>query len=275
MPPKAAVVVPLYIYPLTSETWAPLYTAIEQNPALTFLVIVNPNSGPGEPDQASPDHNYAREVPRLNAYANVYTVGYIRIDYCRKPLNEACDEIARYAGWAADYEATKLGVRGIFVDETPNHESEERVEYLERLTRFIKECERILGDKFVIHNPGTAPSPSIAATAEMTFICEEPYSRYRSDEVQKWLELHPFERTRAGFMLSGVPNEELHGLVQELRHRSAYIFVTEVVDDFYESFGERSWGAFMRALQHGDGEESGEQHGEQDGEQVASARPLP
>jgi hypothetical protein len=79
----------------------------------------------------------------------VYTVGYIRIDYCRKPLGEACEEIARYAGWAADYEATKLGVRGIFVDETPNHESEERVEYLERLTRFIKGCEGILGDKFV------------------------------------------------------------------------------------------------------------------------------
>jgi hypothetical protein len=97
----------------------------------------------------------------------------------------------------------------------------------------------------------------------MTFICEEPYARYRSDEVQKWLELHPFDRTHAGFMISGVPNEEVHGLVQELRRRSAYIFVTEVVDDFYESFGESSWGAFMRALQHGDGE------GEDSGEQAA------
>ncbi|KAL3443105.1 Spherulation-specific family 4 [Aspergillus insuetus] len=220
-------------------------------------------TGPGTPDQLSPDHNYGREVPRLNAYANVYTVGYIRIDYCRKPLGEAFDEIARYAGWAERYEATKLGVRGIFVDETPNHDSEERVEYLERLKVFIKGCDGILGDKFVIHNPGTAPSPGIAATAEMTFICEEPYSRYRSDEVQKWLELHPFERTRAGFMISGVPNEEVHGLVQELRRRSAYIFVTEVADDFYESFGESSWGAFMRALQHGDGDGEGEDTGEQ------------
>jgi hypothetical protein len=122
---------------------------IESNPELDFLVIVNPNSGPGTPDQLSPDKNYAREVPRLNAYANVYTVGYIRIDYCRKPFGEACDEIARYAGWAERYEDTKLGVRGIFVDETPNHDSEERVEYLEKLAGFIKGCDGILGDKFV------------------------------------------------------------------------------------------------------------------------------
>lgn len=41
---------------------------------------------------------------------------------------------------------------------------------------------------------------------------------------------------------------ELHGLVQELRHRSAYLFVTELEENFYESFG-LSWEGFMRALQ--------------------------
>ncbi|KAL2812288.1 Spherulation-specific family 4 [Aspergillus granulosus] len=229
------------------EEFCDVVPTIEANPDLDFLVIVNPNSGPG--DLPSPDHNYAREVPRLNAYSNVYTIGYIRIDYCRKPLQDSYDEIARYASWSEHYETSKLGVRGIFVDETPNHHSPERVEYLDALTQYIKACPGILPDKFVVHNPGTAPDESIAEHAELTFVCEEPYSRYRSDEVQKWLELHPFDRTRAGFMISGVPNEELHSLVQELRDRSAYFFVTEVVDDFYESFGPRSWGAFMQALQ--------------------------
>lgn len=42
---------------------------------------------------------------------------------------------------------------------------------------------------------------------------------------------------------------DLHGLVQELRHRSAYLFVTELEENFYESFGPRSWEGFMRALQ--------------------------
>ncbi|KAL5333161.1 Spherulation-specific family 4 [Aspergillus crustosus] len=220
---------------------------IEANPTLDFLVIVNPNSGPGE--LPSPDRNYAREVPRLNAYSNVYTVGYIRVDWCRKPLEESCAEIARYASWAEQYETTGLGVRGIFVDETPNHYSPERAEYLSALRSYIRNAEGILEAKFVVHNPGTATDPAIASTADLTFVCEEPYMRLRSEEVQKWLGLHPVDRTRAGYMISGVPDDELHGLVQELRHKSAYLFVTEVEEAFYESFGERSWEGFMRALQ--------------------------
>ncbi|BCS28304.1 spherulation-specific family 4 protein [Aspergillus puulaauensis] len=247
MPPKSAVVVPLYIYPLTAETWSPLYAAIESDPTLSFLVIVNPNSGPG--DIPSPDANYAREVARLNAYPNVYTIGYIRVDYCHRPLHEVFAEIARYAAWSEHYETTRLGVRGIFVDETPNHHSPERAEYLSALTRHIKEFPGILSDRFVVHNPGTASDASIASTADLSFVCEESYTRYRSSDVQDWLALHPCDRTRAGYIISGVPMPELHALVQELRHRSAYLFVTEFEENFYEAFGPSSWEGFMRALQ--------------------------
>ena len=120
---------------------------IEANPNLDFLVIVNPNSGPG--DTPLPDANYSREVPRLNAYGNVYTVGYIKIDYCRKPHSECFAEVERYAGWSEQYEMTRLGVRGIFVDETPNHHDTDRAEYLSALTRFIKSTPGILTDRFV------------------------------------------------------------------------------------------------------------------------------
>ncbi|KAI9368935.1 Spherulation-specific family 4, partial [Aspergillus egyptiacus] len=237
---------------------------IHHNPTVDFLVIVNPNSGPG--DGPLPDANYARELPRLNNYRNVTTVGYIRIDYCRKPLSEAGDEIARYAGWSRPAEPnSKLGVSGIFVDETPNlvgDSSERREEaYLRALNRVIKSQEGILGGRLVLHNPGTATEAALTATADVTVVCEEPYERYRSPEVQNWLAVHPLHRTRAGCMISGVPVQEegegdangelllLHRLVQELRHRSAYIFVTEVKERFYESFGGRSWAALMRALQ--------------------------
>ncbi|KAJ5999458.1 hypothetical protein N7451_007268 [Penicillium sp. IBT 35674x] len=247
MLPKSTVVVPLYIYPLDSETWAPLYAAIESNPGLEFLVIVNPNSGPGE--SPLPDANYAREVPRLNGYPNVYTVGYIRIDYCKKPHSEAYAEIEQYAGWSAQYDSTKLGVRGIFVDETPNHYSSDRAEYLRELTKFIKNTPGILADRFVIHNPGTPPDVVISESADMFFISEEPYPRYRSDEVQKWLGQFKYDRNRSGVMINEVPLDDLEKLVHELRHRAAYIFVTEIAGDFYERFGPRSWEAFMQALQ--------------------------
>lgn len=79
----------------------------------------------------------------------MYTVGYIRIDYCKKPHEEACAEIQRYAGWSKQYETTGLGVGGIFVDETPNHFAPDRAEYLQGLKRFIKNAPGILADRFV------------------------------------------------------------------------------------------------------------------------------
>jgi hypothetical protein len=110
-------------------------------------VILNPNSGPG--DIAVANKDYTREIPKLNAYANVVTVGYIRIDYCRRPLSEVCAEIDTYAGWATEYEKTGLGVEGILLDETPNHYTAERAEYLDAVRQHIKGTPSIRGERLV------------------------------------------------------------------------------------------------------------------------------
>ena len=96
-----------------------------------------------------PDVNYGREVPRLNSLANVCTVGYVRINYCDKPLSELYEEIDKYAGWAENYDQTGLGVHGIFLDETPNHYSPRFAEYLEQVRGRVKGTSGILGDRLV------------------------------------------------------------------------------------------------------------------------------
>ncbi|PYH91622.1 hypothetical protein BO71DRAFT_358977 [Aspergillus ellipticus CBS 707.79] len=217
-------------------------------PHLEFLVIVNPNSGPGA--LPSPDANYAREVARLNACPNVYTVGYIRIDYCRKPLAEACEEIDLYASWAAEHATTGLGVGGIMVDETPNHHAAPAAAYLAALHEHIKASSGLLRDRLVVHNPGTPPDYTMAADPgpDLILVCEEPHPRYRSNEVQHRLrELH-YDRVRCGYMISQVPRDEIRALVHDLRQRAAYVFITEIEGDFYERFGPYSWGALMEAL---------------------------
>jgi hypothetical protein len=88
----------------------------------------------------------------------------------------------------------------------------------------------------------------MADAADLIFVCEEPYPRYRSEEVQNRLSQLPYDRAHAGFMISEVPLSDLQALVHELRHRSAYLFVTEIAGDFYERFGPQSWGKFMQAL---------------------------
>jgi hypothetical protein len=122
-------------------------TRISSYPTINFLVIVNPNSGPG--GIPLPSHDYVREVPKLNAPPNVVTVGYIRIDYCCKPLTEVYEEIDTYAGWAKASGNPGLYLEGILLDETPNHYTAERAEYLEAVRQHVKGAGGLQGDRLV------------------------------------------------------------------------------------------------------------------------------
>lgn len=113
---------------------------------LSFCIIINPNSGPG--DTPLPGEDYEREVPKLVAHKNCHAVGYVRTDYCKRPLADVCKDIEVYSDWPAKSN-NKLYVEGIFLDETPNLYTEERAEYLRALRRFIKNQNGINGSRFV------------------------------------------------------------------------------------------------------------------------------
>ncbi|KAH8647893.1 cell surface protein [Xylariales sp. PMI_506] len=245
------VVMPLYIYPLTETTWKPLYDAIANNPEVNFLVVVNPNSGPG--GAPLPGRDYEREVPRLNAFANVRTVGYVKIDYCKRPLGESCGDVELYAGWGRDHHQSGsipgMYVEGIYVDETPNHYAEEREHYLKHLHEYIREADGLLSPRMIIHNPGTPTEGDLTAfgNPDLVCLCEEPYELYCGDNVQKRLVEFHQARDRCIYQISGIPQSEIDQAVSELCQRGQYVFATDLVDDFYESFGP-SWESFVAAV---------------------------
>ncbi|KAF2268664.1 hypothetical protein CC78DRAFT_529675 [Lojkania enalia] len=144
---KSSILLPLYIYP-DSGAWDPLHSAICANPNLNFIIIVNPNSGPGSPPWW-PNADYIREIPRLNAQPNACTVGYVRTTYCRRPIQEVLRDIATYADWSKDFSINGLGVNGIFFDETPNVYSEEVKTYLDSITEAVKSDTGIRGERIV------------------------------------------------------------------------------------------------------------------------------
>jgi Spherulation-specific family 4 len=101
----------------------------------------------------------------------------------------------------------------------------------------------------VIHNPGTPPDAGLADPGpDIIITCEEPYDRYQGKEVQQRLKEYHYDQARSGYMISAVTKEEIRGFVHELRHRGAYLFVTDLVNDFYESFGD-SWYDFVAAME--------------------------
>jgi spherulation-specific family 4 protein len=115
---------------------------------VNFTVIINPHNGPGE--STLPDANYFREIQKLNAKSNVCTIGYVRVNYCRRNLEEVWQDVAKYGGWVTT-SASSLGVHGIFIDETPNLYDVEQAEYLDKLSRHVKDTEGILGDRTVCY----------------------------------------------------------------------------------------------------------------------------
>ncbi|GAB7340912.1 hypothetical protein MBLNU457_7264t1 [Dothideomycetes sp. NU457] len=240
-PTTTKALIPLYIYPLNGESWKPLYDSIARHPSVEFVVIVNPNSGPyaeypnSAPGRLSlPGHDYCREIPKLTASGNVSTIGYVRIDYCKKPLSEVFAEIETYAAWSRE---PGLGVSGIFVDETPNHHSAHDEEYLNAIKHAIRSLSGFTGASLIMHNPGTPPDARLAQTADAVVTCEESYARYRSQEVQDHYANFHYSHAMSAYQMSGVPAAEIEWLTHALRRECGYLFVTDLVDNFYESFG--------------------------------------
>ena len=236
-----------------------LTNSIASYPHLNFLVIINPNSGPG--NDPLPSLDYIREVPKLNTYANVQTVGYIRVDWCKRPLADVCNDVQMYADWAQKHDIQGMHVKGIFVDETPNHYSKERLQYLTALGAFTKGSHGLLGDRIVIHNPGTPPDAALGPAArakvnhkidigmpDVVCTCEEPWVRFEGGEVQRRLSDYRFRREVSAFVVTGVPTGKIGIAVGKLSQRAKYVFVTDLVENFYESCSEPAWQHFVSAM---------------------------
>ncbi|KAG6895655.1 hypothetical protein C0992_000176 [Termitomyces sp. T32_za158] len=154
----STLIFPLYIYPGTGCTsWAPLLTAIPLNPTLQFLVVVNPNSGPG-PAGSQPDANYQACVAQLRMAGavggNVKMIGYVSTAYGARDASAVTADIDTYAGWAAAYR-----VEGIFFDEAATDSGS-----VSKYQSYASRARTQLGSSaFVTLNPGTWSSTSSAS----------------------------------------------------------------------------------------------------------------
>lgn len=87
----AAILLPLYIYPLQGA-WDFVTTAVAKYPDVPFNIIVNPNSGPGVTDDY-PESDYIDAVASLNVYPNVNLLGYVDTAYMSKSTDKVATEV--------------------------------------------------------------------------------------------------------------------------------------------------------------------------------------
>jgi Spherulation-specific family 4 len=107
---------------------------IQSHPSVDFIIVINPASGPG-PDSL-PDTIYAREIIRLNSYANVRTIGYVPMNYGKKPIESTYADITKYCGWGN--QNPSLAMQGVFLDESPQIADPHNITYVENVRNYVK-----------------------------------------------------------------------------------------------------------------------------------------
>ena len=124
----------------------PLLTGrMKSYPNVQFLIIINPDDGPGNDTLLDP--NYQRELGKLNAMSNVRTIGYVPTGWTTRNITRVMDEVSTYASWANNSVSFELD--GIFFDETPNNYTEAGVTYMANIDNFVKTLDGFRGANYV------------------------------------------------------------------------------------------------------------------------------
>jgi len=221
------VIFPLYIYPDLvfndgCTQWTSVFTAITTNPTLPFLIVVNPNSGPGD----NTDTNYQTCITKLKSFVNVETIGYVRTNYTVRASSEVIADISAYASWDASYRPS-----GIFFDETLA--TTEAVSIYESYASAVHSS---LGSSaFVTFNPGVVPVDDFYAFSDLIVSAEVFYSDFSASQLTISTAAPGHKQS---VILHDGPSTTPVSLVNQLSSTLdiAYIFITNFAQDIaYEN----------------------------------------
>ena len=157
------IILPLYTNP-TNVEWSNLESSLAQYPGLTFIIIINPASGPGT---TPPNSQWVNGVSALKSHGNAIVIGYVHTSYDARATSAVEADISAYASWPAN-----CRVSGIFFDETSVND----VSYYSTVASFARST---FSNSFLVLNPGTLPATNdYFSIADEILIHETTYSDY-------------------------------------------------------------------------------------------------
>ena len=197
-PPFTGTIVPVYFYNTT--LWDEL-AQIDCNGCL-FLVIVNPNNGPGN----QTDPNYTRFIDELNANGKI-PIGYVYTKWASRNITDVEGDIDT---WLKLYP----NIRGFFIDEVST--AEDNLTYYKRLVSYIREK----GNYTVVFNPGTTPAEGYFPLADYTVIYEDNEDNLGSFNGS------PLP-SKSGCIVYGVSSEDWKSVANSLVGECSILYLTD------------------------------------------------
>jgi hypothetical protein len=149
---KRGVIIPAYFY--DNGLWEKV---IEADNSINYLVIVNPNSGPGD----SVDDHYINIIEEL-VLNDKKPIGYIYTKWGSRNIDDVNNDIDK---WIEFYPQ----IKGFFLDEATTNEG--NLSYYADVSSYIKSK----GDYFITLNPGAVPIANYFSFADNIVVYEGDY----------------------------------------------------------------------------------------------------
>ena len=150
---STGIMIPLYSYP--GSYWTQVIQAKNAHPSVPFVVIINPDNGPG----SSSDSTYVSSVQQMQS-AGIVVLGYVATGYGSNSQSGEESQINSYISW--------YHVNGIFFDEMAN------VSGLETYYSTLNNYAHNHGLTLTVGNPGTDTLSSYIGTMDNLVIYENP-----------------------------------------------------------------------------------------------------
>lgn len=197
-----------------------------------------------------PDQVYLDEIPKLRAYPNIRTLGYVATHYAEKEIEDVLAEVNVYANWPTVTNNTKMRVDGIFFDEIPSTYEAEQYQYLKRANQAVKNG-TTFKDHFVAHNPGliapailnskTVLQESYLNLTDVTVVFEETFDKWLDKDTFDPLQTQKIRRSKLAVIMHSLPNiskQVLDFVVDQVEETADWLFLTDVnaTDAYYHSF---------------------------------------
>ncbi len=199
---KTGLLIPLYIYP--GDTWNRVIQLKKSYQNLDIVVIINPNSGPG--DARNPD--YITWIKRLRD-DGITVIGYVHTRWGDRPSDEVEREIGLYRDFYPE-------LNGIFFDQMANQPGTES--YYEQAADYAQSKSLA----FIVNNPGTRV-PSSHIEIGNNIVIREDEGLPDPEEFCR----HSYPREKVGLLAHGV--KKIESYVEKVKHCVGWLFVTDDV----------------------------------------------